>query len=196
MIEGSGKIISKQDEEGYDIPFLTTDQILKQIEKFGFLVYYNVKSNLPDATLDFLQSAMRLNYDKINRIMLQTTSNYGETIWKPTVVIYKSVDMNVDLMKYGVKVLRSKYLEKVDAGTLINVNEENIDWDWVDSFYNLSDIMDENADMPDPFETDTEAESGHETHPIFPVPTDPENFTPYDSEDADNDDEDDDNDEP
>lgn len=196
MIEGSGKIISKQDEEGYDIPFMNTEAILKELERFGFLVSYDVKSNLPDKTLDFLQSAMRLNYDKINRVLLQTKSRYGETIWKPTVIIYKSVDMNVDLMKYGVKLLRSKYLEKVDAGVLMNVNEEDINWDWVDSFYNLSDIMDENKDMPDPFETESDVEEGYASLTPYNPETNPDNFTPYDSEDADNEDEDDDDDEP
>jgi hypothetical protein len=91
MIEGSGELITKQDEEGYDIPFLSTEQILQQLEKFGFIIDYNVRSNLPDKTIDFLATIDNLGYDRITRILLQQNDKYGNLMWKPAIVVYKSM---------------------------------------------------------------------------------------------------------
>ena len=160
MIQGSGQLIDDEDEDGNDLPFLTTDQILEQIKKFGFYVIYDVKSNLPDATLDFFQSLLQLGYEKITAVLLQTTDKDGNTIWKKQIIIFKPTEQNMDLMSYGMKLSRAKYLEKVNSGSIINAtHEKGIKWDWVDSLYGLADIMEENADKEDPFTADTEVEN-------------------------------------
>lgn len=178
MIAGSGRIISKVDEEGQYLPFLSTQEILKQIAKFGFYVKYNEMSNLPGPTLDYIQNIMQLGYQKITRILLQTTSTQGDTTWQNSVIVYKVVPENTDLLGYGMKIGRKKWMEKVDANTVLNVTNEGIDWDWVDCMYNLSDVMDENLDPADPYETDTDVEEGELT------PYAPDSYTTYEDSDT------------
>ena len=55
MIDGDGELVTKKDEDGKYLPFMTTDEILKQLAKFGFYVRYDVKSSLPNETFVFLQ---------------------------------------------------------------------------------------------------------------------------------------------
>lgn len=158
MIEGEGTLITDKDEKGYDIPFLTTAQILEQLEKFGFYIVYDVKSNLPDETFGFLQQMMLLGYDKITKVLLQKQNKDGDIIWEPTILVFKSVTANEDLYSYGEKLTRQKYMKKVDENIVLNVtHQEGIKWDWVTSYYNISDIMDENLDSfpsSDPIITD------------------------------------------
>lgn len=187
MIKGSGNLITLDDDQGEYIPFLTTEEILKQLYKFGFYIQYDVKSNLPNETLDFLQQVLNLGYDKITRVMLQTTNKDGDTIWANSIVVYKSCPDNVDLLSYGQKLSRIKYIKKVDNNTILNVTHEGdngIDWDWVTSFYNISEIIDENLDAED-YVTDTNVEP-EDSYPIQEVSSEdvnPYGYTPYDNSD-------------
>lgn len=156
MIEGSGQLITQEDEEGNDLPFLTTDQILEQIMKFGFYVTFDVKSNLPGDTISFLATIDNLGYDKITKVLLQETNEEGQIIWKPNIIIFKTVPENKDLISYGTKLSRAKYVEKVTAGTVMNVTHElEHSWDWVTSLFNIADILDENIDPVDEYKSDS-----------------------------------------
>lgn len=179
MISGTGRIISREDEEGQYLPFLSTQEILKQIAKFGFYVEFNEMSNLPGPTLDYIQNIMQLGYQKITRILLQTTSKEGDIMWRNSVIVYKVVPDNTDLLGFGMKISRKNWMDKVDANTVLNVTDEGIDWDWVDCMYNLSDVMDENLDKADPYETKTDVQEGQLT--VYS----PDGYTSYEDPDED-----------
>lgn len=146
MIDGNGMLIDNQTESGYHLPFMSTKDILTQVARFGFYIEYCEKKHLPDKTLVFLFNLMKLNYDRITKVLLQTTNRYEEIIWSPTILVFKSCSDNTDLITYGSKLSRAKYIEKVNKNTVLNVTAEDIRWDWVDSMYNLSDIVNDNVD--------------------------------------------------
>lgn len=151
MIDGSGLLITPEDETGCVIPFMTTDEILIQLSKFGFYIEYNQKENLPGPVLDFFQHWMEMGYDRITRVLLQSKDRFGNTIWKDSIVIFKDCVENLDLISYGEKLSRNKYIQKVDANTIQNVTDAGFRWDWVDSVYRLEDIMNENTDIDDDY---------------------------------------------
>ena len=154
MIEGQGVIITNETPEGINIPFMTTDEILKEISRFGFYVKYNVKSNLPSETVSYLATIDNFTFDKITRINLQTLDKDGSGYhYVPSVIIYDS-SKNEDLIGYGIKLSRNSYVNKVTNNTLINVTNIGISWDWVDSMYNIADILDENLDPSDEYRSD------------------------------------------
>lgn len=187
MIEGEGKLVTNLDEKGRYLPFMTTDEILKQLAKFGFYIRYDVKSNLPDETFVFLQQISLLGYEKITKVMLQTTNKEGDTIWQPSIVVFKCVDDNVDLMSYGQKLSRSKYIRKVDKNIILNVtDQEGISWDWVTSYFNISDILNENLDsgVAYPVENEVDVPKYVSDSYFIPDPSCPAGFTPYNDPDA------------
>lgn len=151
VIQGTGVLVTQEDEYGYAIPFMTTDEILRQISKFGFYVTYKRRSHLPGPVLDFFQRWMDMGYGRITRVLLQSENKYGDTIWVDSVVLFKETVENQDLLCYGKKLSRIAYMKKVDANSIQNVTNVGFDWDWVDSFYRLEDIMDENVDYDDEF---------------------------------------------
>lgn len=184
MIKGSGSIITTQDEQGQAIPFLTTEEILKQLMKFGFYITYDVKSNLPSEILDFLTTIDNLGYDKITRIGVETWGSGGGKIVKPTVVVFKSCADNADLLVFDCKIGIRKFNQKLRDNTVMNVTDEpNMQWDWLTYMANISDLLDENIDPRDTYETQTGVVDN--TDPSFYIsPEDlaPEGFTIYTGE--------------
>lgn len=170
MIDGSGELVTTYDEEGDIIPFLTTNQILKQIMKFGFYVTYNVPSNLPNNIIDFLSTIDNLDYDKITKVSVRERNKEGYMTWRTKVIVMKSAE-NTDLLEFGCKITKTKYLDKLQANSIMNVTEEEgMSWDWLTYIANISDLLDENLDMPDEYKADAGLYSDEEEQ---------EGFTPY-----------------
>lgn len=156
MIRGTGSLITDVDEEGNDIPFLTTEEILKQIAKFGFFVTYDVKSNLPPKVITYLSELYNLGYDKITEVYLGSTTESGSRVWRPTVLVIKSCQDNDDILTFDCKLTQKKFQNKLAANSIVNVtHEEGMEWDWLHYIANISDLLDENIDPRDDFETDT-----------------------------------------
>ncbi len=185
MIEGQGVIITNETPEGINIPFMTTDEILKEISRFGFYVKYNVKSNLPSETVSYLATIDNFTFDKITRINLQTLDKDGSGYhYVPSVIIYDS-SKNEDLIGYGMKLSRNSYVNKVTDNTLINVTNIGISWDWVDSMYNIADILDENLDPSDEYRSDESIKKRNKEDDFHPYTDDLSGYTTYQGGDSD-----------
>lgn len=168
MIQGSGTLITATNEEGEDLPFLTTEQILDQIMKFGFYVKYDVKSNLPSEIIAYLSELYNLGYDKINRLTVQL-KNKGETlIRKSRVVVFKTDKQTTDILTFGKVISRAALDRKLEKNLVLDITEEcEGRWDWVTYAANISDILDENIDPVDEYETSSDV-STHDMHPFVP----------------------------
>lgn len=165
MIEGSGSLISDVDEEGLDLPFMTTDQILRELQRFGFIIFYDVKKNLPSPILSFLSTVNDLGYDKITRVALQTKTASNGVIWAPTILVIKS-EFNLDLLEFDCKLTRKDFNQKLSDNVIMNVtHEEGMKWDWVNYTANIDDLLDENTT-----EFDDQFKPIHEHHPVPPFP--------------------------
>ena len=180
MIQGSGELITNIDEEGQDLPFLSTDEILKQLMKFGFHITYDIKKFLPLDTLSYLSQIYNLGYDKITCVALEDKNVSGNRIWNKTVIIFKS-EFNDDLLTFGCKLTRKQFYNKLEYNTIIDVtHEKDLNWEWVTYTANIIDILNENVDPTHEFEpVDV---SGSIFVPTTHDSTSPEELTPYESE--------------
>ena len=179
MIDGSGRILNDKTEQGVPLPFMTTDRILLELQRFGFYIKYDVRSNLPDNILAFLATVDNLGYDKISQVLLETKIG-NETKWLPTPIVFKAVESNNDILTFNCKLSRAKFDKKLEANTLMNISvEKGMKWDWLKYIANIEDILNENIDPKDEFETKTNIQTGQLT------PYNQENHTPYDSEEID-----------
>lgn len=167
MIKGSGSLVSKADETGTYIPFLTTSEILKQLEKFGFIIKYDLKSNLPGAVTAYLSTLYNIGYDKITNLAVRTKRPDNiSSITKQVTVVLKSCEETIPLMEYGKVISENQFNKVLRHNNMINVTAEpNMVWDWVTQMYNISDILDENVDATDDFETITDVKSGEDKTP-------------------------------
>lgn len=146
MIKGTGSLLSIVDEQGLDLPFMTTDEILHEIQRFGFYVDYNVIENLPVNVITFLSNVLDLGFDKITRVSVVTKDAFAqEVVYKPTVLVIKSTEDNSDLLTFGCNLSEKKFMEKLSKNTIMNITyEKDMQWDWVKYIANISDLLDEN----------------------------------------------------
>lgn len=145
VIQGSGSLLSDKDEQGDDLPFFTTEQILKELERFGFYINYDVKSHLPDSTVQFLRNLLNLGYDKISKIVvdMRTTDGLKQV---PLTVVFKSYLHNDDILVYGTRISSAQFNSKLIANSIVNItNEPDMKWDWVTYIANIQDILNENV---------------------------------------------------
>lgn len=186
MVRGEGQIVTKDDEEGNHIPWMTTSQILQQLAKFGFYIIYNQISSLDDDILDELMQVRDLGFDKLNQIVVQSRKE-GSKVSKKYTVAMKTKG-NEDLLIYGAHVSELKFNNRLASSKMIVLLEDStIEWSWVDSLYNISDILQENADI-EKFAID-DADIQDLTHSDEIHPTNiPEGFTLYDELDTDQED--------
>lgn len=186
MIKGSGTLISKNDEDGRALPFLTTDQILEQLAKFGFIITYDVKSNLPGNIISYLSMLYDLGFDKITRVCVEDHVVDGVMYYRPTTIVMKTELGNDDLLTFECRVASQKFRDKLVANSIMNVsNEPGMTWDWLKYMANISDILDENIDPTDDFETQTDIETGHLTPYTGPVSDSDEDDEDVDTDAAD-----------
>lgn len=170
MIKGSGSLLSDETEEGTPLPFLTTEEILQQIAKFGFIVQYDLKSNLPAPVINYLSSLYNLGYDKINKLNVRVKSKDKLSyIQKTYVIVMKSCDETTNLMKFGKRVSEAMLDKFLRQNLIINATDEpDMVWDWVTHLFNIEDILNENIDPTDDFETDTDVQSSIKDDILIP----------------------------
>ena len=166
ILNGHGKLLNNCTEDNLPLPFMSTEEILTELQRFGFYITYDVKCHLPDNILDFLTTVDNLGYDKITKVCLETTFDNSSRLWLPTTIVMKS-QFNDDLLTYGCKVTRKVFNKKLTDNVIMNIqNEPDMKWDWVKYIANIEDILLENAGMTGS-ETDANPNCGIA------------NFTPY-----------------
>lgn len=164
MIKGTGALISDTDEDGVAIPFLTTEEILKQIQKFGFIVEYDVKANLPGPVISYLMTMLNLGYVKITRIGVRTLNSDGGIYIRPTVILMKDAPETLDLLRFDETITIAEFMHKLDLNVVVNVtNEPDMNWDWLTYMANIEDLLQENSSVSDDFQVLTKPRSSFAT---------------------------------
>lgn len=174
---GSGDIVTKYDDEGKLIPWMPTQAILQQLSKFGFYITYKEISSLDDNTINYLMQILDLGYDKISKIVVEYREN-GSRHLDDYVIALRSSE-NPDLLTFGTQITRTKFTNRLTAGKILSLKDADIDWDWLDSIYNIADILEENRDIEE-FEA---SEPQEDPIMVGPVMDAPEGFTLYDDSD-------------
>lgn len=121
---------------------LSDEDILKQLENFGFLVEYDPEPFLPKEQVDYLITVMHLGFDKIRILPVKFRDGHVEI---KTVVF--NVDKNSKWLAYPYE---ASYKEWETAlakdGSALNITEVSLskqfDWSWLNYVANIQDILD------------------------------------------------------
>jgi len=126
---------------------LTTEQILKELHKYGFEVTYNPRENLPGKQIRYLMTLEQLHYDKI-RVMATWTAPNGTKEFKVKVVAFQA-KYHKYWLNNGYSPSEKEFTKALLDGTAINLTEvsetEHYRWDWLDYVANINDIIKDNA---------------------------------------------------
>lgn len=141
VVNGRGSLLSESDESGVDLPFMTTAEILVQLEKFGFDIVYEEEPNLSGEQVDLLQDLYNTGFRSITKISVK----YPKTSRKYVVAYmpYRSVD----LLNFGTVVSKPQFDKYLEDGYVINVStmKPSLKWDWLTYTCEIQDILDDNS---------------------------------------------------
>ena len=148
VIDGEGEIVSKDDNRGLPLPWMTTKEILTQLAKFGFDITYVEKLSLNKETLAYLMKLRNIGYDKITKLYIRQQID-GKVMHRPYFLALQT-EHNLDVLTYGMMITEKKFNERLAAGymfNLANADDDRIDWDWIDALYNIDDVLADNSDI-------------------------------------------------
>lgn len=123
----------------------TTEQILAELNKWGFEVQFDQKLNLPQGQLDFLSELRSLGYDKL-RILPVYTMRFGKKEYKPYIIVF-NVSTNPDWLVNTYGASEQEFLKALKEGSAVNISatsKANIwSWGWLDFVADIDDILNE-----------------------------------------------------
>lgn len=146
-INCKGTIFTSDPKSGL-IPELNTDQILTELEKFGFDVIFDMESGLSGDQISYLITLDELGFDKLRMIDVYTydtnaTKHYSKYIvafdvekcpeWIHQSFTIRDVDFNRALNEGGA--MNLTYISKT----------KEFDWSWLTYVANIDDIIRNNS---------------------------------------------------
>ena len=112
---------------------LSTNEILAQLAKFGYLITFKESEHLSGEQITYLMTLQNLGYDKIRILGVWKIQN-GVKTYQPKVVVFKILE-HPDWLNAGYVARESEFLKALDDGSAINItniSEANrYEWSWL-----------------------------------------------------------------
>lgn len=147
LVDGRGSILTPDPISGL-IPEFTTDEILKELEKFGFLVTFKINQHLSGAQISYLLTLDGLGYDKIRKLPVVSVDKSGTTTVSDYLVGFM-VEHCPNWLNSNYQCPLSDFTAKLNQGDAINFTHHSMakqyDWTWLTYVANISDILRDNG---------------------------------------------------
>lgn len=146
MTYGEGTLITTTDASTGDIlPWMTTDEILAQLKKFGFIITYDVELHLSGDQITYLMTLNNLGFQHITTISVQMTGTKRRNF-----VIAFNGDEEPEWLEWPCATTKYEFDKKVSEGKVLNVTyltakETEFKWDWLNFIGNIPDIIRDNS---------------------------------------------------
>ena len=144
-VSGDGLIVSDHNIDGKAIQWLTTEQVLDQLARFGFYIEFNIRGSLPGSILSYLMTLDKLNYQHITRMKV----TYPDGSSKIQVIAFEGSN-NPRWLSYPCEITQGDLALACLRGTAINVSiiTQGLfipdDWSWLTFVANIKDVIEEN----------------------------------------------------
>ena len=148
VVDSDGKLLSDTDDSGEVIHELSTEDILKQLARFGFYVKYEQEAFLPGSQLLVLMSIKTLGYLLLSQLCVKETKG-SQSIVTPYVVAFNS-DSHPKWLKFGYICDSDEYKKALADGTAVYVDTYynsslGFSWDWLKFVASIDQILAVNA---------------------------------------------------
>lgn len=139
---------------------LTPKQILDELYKFGFCIYYEQREHLSPGQIDYLITLKGLHYDKIRVLGVKDVKN-GTDVFSTKVVAFNS-ENHSQWLDNTYRASEKEFLRGLVDGTAINLTEisetEKYCWTWLDYVANIDDILRDNPQPNPPGDDDEQSD--------------------------------------
>ena len=142
LVNAHGSLLRANDA---DVIFeLTSEQVLSELEKFGFLITYDPVSELTGNQIDFLIAVNKLGYDKIRVLSVWHIEN-GVKHFKQYIVAFIVKD-NPQLLNASFSPSEKDFAAATTKGTVFNVSAlsacSKYNWSWLhNTIANIDDVI-------------------------------------------------------
>lgn len=141
LVDGCGPLLDSDNPLDYE---LTTNQILTELSRYGYLITYSRKNELPDAQIDYLRTMDKLGFDKIRVLSVYHYNAAGVQIFGPHVVLF-NVEPNPGWLDNTYSASHPEYVSAITSGTAVDISSisvtQRFQWDWLDYVASISDIL-------------------------------------------------------
>lgn len=139
VIQAEGEIVTPLGDEE-----LTTDDILIQLSKFGFLITYAYNDRMTEEQIEYLITLDGLKFDKIRVLPVIEYDSVGSSDVKMYVVVFQS-DKLPKWLNENIAVRRSEFLNALGKGSALNLEgiseTKKFVWDWLTFVGTIKDII-------------------------------------------------------
>ena len=139
-------IFSFQDE-GCLVHQLSIDDILGELNKFGFNVIYIPIKHLSGKQLDYLMTLRDLHFDKIRVVTFENGSTFKS---EPTSqVVAFNIEENPEWIHNTYYISKKEFADALMNGSAMNISatckDNSFDWSFLEDYvYSIDDILEEN----------------------------------------------------
>ena len=145
-VDSSGPLLTPGDDG--DLIEFTTEQILKELAKFGFIVTYCPMEHLDGDQVQYLLTLNQLGFQKIRTMYVYKYDRQGIRS-DDLVIVAFNIEPNPKWLDNGYSPHESEYLEALNNGSAINISaiskDKKFRWDWLTFVANIRDIIKDNA---------------------------------------------------
>lgn len=139
VIQAEGEIITPLGDDE-----LTTDDILVQLSKFGFLITYAYNDRMTEEQIEYLITLDGLKFDKIRVLPVIEYNRIGSREVKMYVVVFQS-DKLPKWLNENIAISRSEFLNALGKGSALNLEgiseTKKFVWDWLTFVGTIKDII-------------------------------------------------------
>lgn len=144
LVDANGTLLTPDPVSGI-IKEFSTEEILVELNKFGFDVTFEINQHLSGDQISYLMTINDLGYDKLRRLYVQDKPNGGYSEYIVVFNVAKCPDW-IDLDFTCGKQPFVNALMSSDAMNLTDLEQtKGFDWTWLTYVANIEDIIEDNG---------------------------------------------------
>lgn len=147
LVNAKGSLLTPDPDSGI-IKEFTTDEILAELNKFGFDITFSINQHLSGDQISYLITLSGLNYDKIRKLPVYKYDNLGNKVFSDYIVAF-NVDGCPEWINQNYACRDIDFNEKLNEGVAINLtymSETKLyDWTWLTYVADIDDIIQDNV---------------------------------------------------
>ena len=155
LINSSGSLLTPDPISGI-IKEFSTDEILAELNKFGFDVTFEINQHLSGDQISYLITLNDLGFDKIRKLYVSRDANTiistsGETLqtYYSEYLVAFNVEKCPDWIRNDFVCGRKPFLEALNKSGAMNLTDlkqtKGFDWTWLTYVANIEDIIEDNG---------------------------------------------------
>lgn len=147
LINSKGSLLTPDPVSGI-IKEFTTDEILAELNKFGFDVTFEINQHLSGEQISYLITLSGLAYDKLRKLPVYEYDSQANKIFSDYIVAFNVANCP-DWIEMDYTCSKTEFLRKLNDGVALNLTNMSqtklFDWTWLTYVATIDDIIEDNG---------------------------------------------------